>query len=102
MMRRPPRSTLFPYTTLFRSGTFTKQGAGTLQFYVYYTGVAFNNAGTVAVSVGALTPEPQSLPTGGCSVASAATLALDGTQAFSGAITVGGGGILVSSGATTV
>src|SRR3989454_1127773 len=22
MMRRPPRSTLFPYTTLFRSGTF--------------------------------------------------------------------------------
>src|SRR5258705_10211978 len=23
MIRRPPRSTLFPYTTLFRSGTFT-------------------------------------------------------------------------------
>ena len=22
MIRRPPRSTLFPYTTLFRSGTF--------------------------------------------------------------------------------
>src|SRR5437764_8298727 len=38
MMRRPPRSTLFPYTTLFRSilanmylnaGVFTKEGAGT-------------------------------------------------------------------------
>src|SRR2546430_4178692 len=23
MIRRPPRSTLFPYTTLFRSGTFS-------------------------------------------------------------------------------
>src|SRR5260370_15102889 len=26
MIRRPPRSTLFPYTTLFRSGVFTKPG----------------------------------------------------------------------------
>src|SRR5260221_9226485 len=25
MIRRPPRSTLFPYTTLFRSGWYTKQ-----------------------------------------------------------------------------
>src|SRR5689334_24161932 len=25
MIRRPPRSTLFPYTTLFRSYSFTKQ-----------------------------------------------------------------------------
>src|SRR2546430_3285910 len=24
MIRRPPRSTLFPYTTLFRSGRFTR------------------------------------------------------------------------------
>src|SRR2546429_2069714 len=32
MIRRPPRSTLFPYTTLFRSGIFTrlKYGAPTL------------------------------------------------------------------------
>src|SRR5688572_32191297 len=27
MLRRPPRSTLFPYTTLFRSGTGTGAGA---------------------------------------------------------------------------
>src|SRR3712207_6925147 len=27
MIRRPPRSTLFPYTTLFRSGHRTQQGA---------------------------------------------------------------------------
>src|SRR5438874_9276641 len=26
MIRRPPRSTLFPYTTLFRSLNYTKQG----------------------------------------------------------------------------
>src|SRR3712207_7118430 len=25
MIRRPPRSTLFPYTTLFRSGTLTEE-----------------------------------------------------------------------------
>src|SRR3712207_8928796 len=28
MIRRPPRSTLFPYTTLFRSSTVAFQGAG--------------------------------------------------------------------------
>src|SRR2546422_2356580 len=27
MIRRPPRSTLFPYTTLFRSGDVSKQGS---------------------------------------------------------------------------
>src|SRR3989442_7260862 len=26
MIRRPPRSTLFPYTTLFRSTSFTREG----------------------------------------------------------------------------
>src|SRR3712207_8958534 len=28
MIRRPPRSTLFPYTTLFRSGEDHRQGEG--------------------------------------------------------------------------
>src|SRR5438132_2433627 len=28
MIRRPPRSTLFPYTTLFRSGRRGKKGCG--------------------------------------------------------------------------
>src|SRR3712207_8229678 len=28
MIRRPPRSTLFPYTTLFRSHAKTKEGQG--------------------------------------------------------------------------
>src|SRR3712207_7584489 len=30
MIRRPPRSTLFPYTTLFRSGLLGEAGAGRL------------------------------------------------------------------------
>src|SRR2546427_7051501 len=29
MIRRPPRSTLFPYTTLFRSVSFASDGTGT-------------------------------------------------------------------------
>src|SRR5256885_17167521 len=29
MIRRPPRSTLFPYTTLFRSGRRSRPAAGT-------------------------------------------------------------------------
>src|SRR5258708_10395112 len=32
MIRRPPRSTLFPYTTLFRS----KRGPNAAPFYAYY------------------------------------------------------------------
>src|SRR2546430_10965183 len=28
MIRRPPRSTLFPYTTLFRSGNHSDRGGG--------------------------------------------------------------------------
>src|SRR3712207_8282567 len=28
MIRRPPRSTLFPYTTLFRSGSRSSRGGG--------------------------------------------------------------------------
>src|SRR3712207_7027703 len=34
MIRRPPRSTLFPYTTLFRSGT----SAGAMQAMCYLSG----------------------------------------------------------------
>src|SRR3712207_7406253 len=31
MIRRPPRSTLFPYTTLFRSGEQSRSGDGVMQ-----------------------------------------------------------------------
>src|SRR3989442_13396927 len=32
MIRRPPRSTLFPYTTLFRSRTLARPDAGSVEF----------------------------------------------------------------------
>src|SRR5256885_7994282 len=34
MIRRPPRSTLFPYTTLFRSGAAAEQDAAALRALV--------------------------------------------------------------------
>src|SRR2546430_8173198 len=37
MIRRPPRSTLFPYTTLFRSHGATNQGSG---FFISSDGYA--------------------------------------------------------------
>src|SRR3712207_7460200 len=40
MIRRPPRSTLFPYTTLFRSGTVTNPFAGLPEF----AGTSFANS----------------------------------------------------------
>src|SRR5687768_17827898 len=36
MIRRPPRSTLFPYTTLFRSETGESTGADKPLFWVYF------------------------------------------------------------------
>src|SRR5207245_8798605 len=36
------------------AGTFTQQGTGTVQFFTYYTGVTFNNSGTVDVQGGTL------------------------------------------------
>src|SRR2546426_4807749 len=39
MIRRPPRSTLFPYTTLFRSGNVPIDAAGALPSGVTFEGV---------------------------------------------------------------
>src|SRR3989442_4189398 len=36
MIRRPPRSTLFPYTTLFRSTGARKVSRGQMEFVDYY------------------------------------------------------------------
>src|SRR3712207_8705035 len=48
MIRRPPRSTLFPYTTLFRSGPISAKLAGRLGTKVVVTG------GLVLVAAGLL------------------------------------------------
>src|SRR5256885_9072666 len=44
MIRRPPRSTLFPYTTLFRSGTFKDVALD--------AGVAFSAEGKARAGMG--------------------------------------------------
>src|SRR3712207_6798878 len=41
MIRRPPRSTLFPYTTLFRSKRVTKTGFDDALFYAWRQDPAF-------------------------------------------------------------
>src|SRR2546430_8824550 len=51
MIRRPPRSTLFPYTTLFRSQRKQEDGsmASETQYYVYVleANLAFANGMTI-------------------------------------------------------
>src|SRR5438874_9852382 len=36
MIRRPPRSTLFPYTTLFRSRIFAQRSPGVVTIFAYF------------------------------------------------------------------
>src|SRR2546430_5977966 len=50
MIRRPPRSTLFPYTTLFRSCTGTSVGSGTVTLDA--SGVAHPSASQGPLSAG--------------------------------------------------
>src|SRR2546422_8565743 len=53
MIRRPPRSTLFPYTTLFRSQTpITVSGTQNLSFGNVFPGVAKAVAYTDAANAG--------------------------------------------------
>src|SRR5438445_5357610 len=47
MLRRPPRSTLFPYTTLFRSWVF-----GFPLVLAFALGIAFRNRGPGELKVG--------------------------------------------------
>src|SRR2546430_13681617 len=51
MIRRPPRSTLFPYTTLFRSASKLSTNPGDVVHLVAFTGTKFNP------SVGAYVPQ---------------------------------------------
>src|SRR5215203_7530022 len=67
MIRRPPRSTLFPYTTLFRSGTNDYRGL--LDPQGNFTGWHFStNGGRSVAKEGLLPPvraDGQVLPSGG-------------------------------------
>src|SRR5258706_12112656 len=103
MIRRPPRSTLFPYTTLFRSGggrPLSGSGAG----YGGYGGNSANNSGggnvygsfsapTDVGSGGSYSNTPSLAGTGGGSVhlTITGTLALDGAIAANGTAALGQG-----------
>src|SRR5258707_7513887 len=52
MIRRPPRSTLFPYTTLFRSrnGSYRKYGPGTFSRSGSTVTVTATNVGLLVVT----------------------------------------------------
>src|SRR2546430_12560300 len=41
MIRRPPRSTLFPYTTLFRSTRLTRRPGTTTTFFTFWPATNF-------------------------------------------------------------
>src|SRR2546430_6114033 len=56
MIRRPPRSTLFPYTTLFRSITGTPTSAGASTVTLSATNAGGTGPQTLAVTITAATP----------------------------------------------
>src|SRR5260370_26265328 len=61
MIRRPPRSTLFPYTTLFRSGGGQKAASGGIQGDVLATDnntVGMGDAGIKSAIQGSNVPNP--------------------------------------------
>src|SRR3989442_6487695 len=51
MIRRPPRSTLFPYTTLFRSWASTNGAYATVNSSGMVTGVAIGAATITAITM---------------------------------------------------
>src|SRR5260221_13582860 len=81
--------------------TFTQMGAGTTQFIVSSSGVAFNNAGTVNVNVGELDLSAGGTQTSAFTVASGATLLFNGTHSLSAASTGTGLGTITVAGGTS-
>src|SRR5260370_35798054 len=119
MIRRPPRSTLFPYTTLFRSSAGTLQlGAGgslaaagaltvnggtfDLNGHNQTVGALSGSGGTIALGAGPLTAGDATntlvasaiTGTGGLAKAGTGTMARTGAQPSTGPPTVPGAALL--------
>src|SRR5260221_8059993 len=102
MMRRPPRSTLFPYTTLFRSNTVSAASSSpTLCINTALTNITHTTTG--ATGIGA----PVSLPAGVTAAWAANTITISGTPTASGTFNysiplTGGCGAVNATGTITV
>src|SRR2546423_10790469 len=83
MMRRPPRSSLFPSTTLFRSGTSINLGnqAGDA---MNFGSLTFNSAGAVAISEDSSTLVVGSNTASTLTLLSPAGIAVNGTISTTG------------------
>ena len=85
------------------AGSFTQQGTGVTTFARYNADVSFNNSGTVAVVNGTLGCDTGGAHGGHFTVASGATLRLQGTHTFDVTADIAGpGGVSVPSGTTTI
>src|SRR2546421_7106075 len=73
MIRRPPRSTLFPYTTLFRSNFETEPSIAVKVTATDTTGDAFSVNTTVNVAVTDVNEAPSSLEIGSAHACAAIT-----------------------------
>src|SRR2546421_3741151 len=92
MIRRPPRSTLFPYTTLFRS--LLRKSGGTGVSLINNFNVAFNPDGVVDTQTGTLRIAHGSNTTliSSCIPSSASTIDLySGTYFDAGGLASGAG-----------
>src|SRR5882672_7352856 len=63
MIRRPPRSTLFPYTTLFRSSNSALRRIGRLAGSPWLSGLPLGQANRIRPAAGVAPRSPRSHPT---------------------------------------
>src|SRR5258708_32252164 len=97
MIRRPPRSTLFPYTTLFRSPSAGRAERVLARLHVGGN-VYFLQPGLVDVGVGGHEATHEAGALGAASIARLEELFLRGVVATPGDVTAVGGGGGVHSG----
>src|SRR2546428_3593830 len=92
MIRRPPRSTLFPYTTLFRSPTVFGSGAG----FTLIANFADGTSASASASVPLMPTIGSVSPSSGVQGASL-TVTVTGANFQAGAIAGTGAGLTLSS-----
>src|SRR2546430_1345901 len=92
MIRRPPRSTLFPYTTLFRSTLTQANEAVTIAADITAANKSFSYTDATGVTVGTVANNLSTLDGGNANLASVTGIGTRGNT--SGDVTVSAGGLL--------